>query len=314
MRWCKTLVSLGRNSAIAPPYYQIISEFLVPWIREQKADRARIEAERTLVHERQEAAQRLAQEREAAEQKLALQSAEADRLRAQDLAETLRKVRRSRAVLAVLLVLLLGGWSLAAWQTGQARREKAMAIQERNAADAARENAAKEKEAAQSAEDAARTALEQNSKLAINAENRLLAAGHTLNQTKQATQAVLETMRRTGPTPDSGSWKQLVQKLDEAVQLTDSGGQQVMTAIQLTKQEAAATTSAPGWSLYGKLDASGAWTDDRFFHDESSALAIPQAGDVVIADTFVNVRQAPSSYDLEHKIMADGTDPRRDCA
>ena len=175
-------------------FHQIISEFLVPWIRDQKANRARIEAERTLVHERQEAAQRLAQEREAAEQKLALQSAEADRLRARDLAETLRKVRRSRAVLAVLLVLLLGGWSLAAWQTGQARREKAMAIQERNAADAARETAAQEKESAKSAEDAARTALEKNSKLAVDAEKRLLAAGRVLNQTKQTTQALLEKL------------------------------------------------------------------------------------------------------------------------
>ena len=274
----------------------------MPWIRDQKADRARIEAERTLVHERQEAAQRLAQEREAAEQKLALQSAEADRLRAQDLAETLRKVRRSRAVLAVLLVLLLGGWSLAAWQTGQARREKAMAIQERNAADAARETAAQEKESAKSAEDAARTALEKNSKLAVDAEKRLLAAGRALNQTKQTTQALLETMRRTGPTPDSGSWNQLVQKLEEAVQLTDAGGQQVTTAIQLTKQEAAATTSAPGWSLYGKLDASGTWTDDRFFHGETSALALPQAGETIVAETFVNVRQSPSTYVPDKKI------------
>ncbi len=286
-------------------FYQIISEFLVPWIREQKADRARIEAERTLVHERQEAAKRLAQEREAAEQKLALQSAEADRRRAQDLAETLRKVRRSRAVLAVLLVLLLGGWSLAAWQTGQARREKAIAVQERNAADAAREVAAQEKESAKSAEDAARTALEKNSKLAVDAEKRLLAAGRALNQTKQTTQALLETMRRSGPGPDSpdrGSWNQLVQKLEEAVQMTDAGGQQVTTAIQLTKQEAAATTSAPGWSLYGKMDASGAWTDDRYFHDETSALAIPQVGEIIVADTFVNVRQSPSTYVPDTKI------------
>ena len=89
-RFATTLDALVQNTGLVrqefrdrTAFYQIISEFLVPWIRDQKADRARIEAERTLAHERQEAAERLAQEREAAEQKLALQSAEADRLRAQ---------------------------------------------------------------------------------------------------------------------------------------------------------------------------------------------------------------------------------------
>jgi hypothetical protein len=277
--------------------YQIISEFLVPWIRDQKADRARIDAEQTLVRERLEAARKLAEERERAEQKLALQTAEADRRRAQDLATTLRKVRRSRTVLAVLTVLMLGGWTFAGWQTHLARHDKNVAV-------AAEEAAAQEKESAQLAENAARTALEQNSRLATNAEKRLLAAGRALNQIKQATQTVLENMRATDPPTDAvrfNGWNQLIQKLEAAVQLTENGGRQVASAIQLTKQEAAGTTSPPGWSLYGKLDVSSAWTEDRYFHNESSALAIPKEGDVVVAETFVNVRGAPSAYDAEQK-------------
>ena len=81
--------------------------------------------------------------------------------------------------------------------------------------------------------------------------------------------------------------------------MTDVGGQQVTTAIQLTKQEAAATTSAPGWSLYGKLDASGTWTDDRFFRGETSALALPQVGETIVAETFVNVRHAQARPDSQ---------------
>ncbi len=285
-------------------FYQIISEFLVPWIRDQKADRARIEAERALAHERAQTEQRLAEQREQAEQKLALQRAEADRRRAQDLAETLRKVRRSRAILAVLLLFLLGGWSLAAWQTHLARSERAAAVQEKNAADAARETAAQEKESAQLAEDAARTALEQNSKIANEAERRLLIAKNSLQQTRQATQALLETAQQNSPAPDApqtGNWSQLLQNLEAAVRSADAGGQELARTIQLTKQEAAAATSAPGWSLFGKFDAAGVWPE-RNFHTEATSATEPRPGDIVIAETFVNVRKGPNLYNQERQV------------
>nr|MDQ2659478.1 hypothetical protein [Verrucomicrobiota bacterium] len=279
------------------PFYQIISEFLIPWIREQKADRARIEAERTLAHERLAAAEKLAEERERAEQKLALQSAEADRLRAQDLATTLRSVRRARTALAILMLFALGGWSFAVLQTRQARRESRRAITEKNAADKARETA-------QSAEDGARTALEQTNKLAVASEQRLRAAGQVLGQTQQTTQDVLDAIHRVGPPADpaaSTAWNQVVQKLQETVQRTETGGQQVSADIQLTKQEAATATSTPGWSLYGKLRRDGTWTDDRYFHKDGAALDLPAAGDFIIAETFVNVRKSPSAYDAQEQ-------------
>src|SRR5207302_6622367 len=96
-------------------------------------------------------------------------------------------------------------------------------------------------------------------------------------------------------------WNQLVEKLERAVQLTNQGNAQVSAAIQRTKQEAAASTSPPGWSLYGKIDASGAWTQERYFHSESSGQAIPHTGEVAVADTFVNVRRAPSAYIASQK-------------
>ena len=278
-------------------FYQIISEFLVPWIRDQKADRARIEAERTLAHERQAAAERLAQEREAAEQKLALQSAEADRLRAKDLAETLRKVRRSRAVLAVLLVLLLGGWSLAAWQTGQARREKAIAVQEKIQADSARETSAHDRDAAKAAEDSARTALDQTSLLVKATQERLDSANRALIQSHDAAQSLIQSLK-AGAAGAAVS-DELLQKLTALAQTSEDAARQVSESIDSTKRDVASVKSPPGWSLYGRLEGE-TWLE-RYFHGETSQLALPKAGDTVMADTFVNVREHPNKYDSNAK-------------
>ena len=47
---------------------------------------------------------------------------------------------------------------------------------------------------------------------------------------------------------------------------------------------------------------SGAWTNERYFHGETSGLGIPQIGEVAVADTFVNVRKKPSAYNPQDKM------------
>ncbi|MGZ5022536.1 MAG: nSTAND1 domain-containing NTPase [Chthoniobacterales bacterium] len=274
-------------------FYQIISEFLIPWIRTQKAERARIEAERALAHERIEAQERLKAQQREAEQKLALQGAEADRRRAQDLAQTLRRVRRSRAVLVTLLLLLLGLATFGWWQRQQA-------MQARSAAETERERfLADAKEAARTSEDAARTALEQNSRNALEAEKRLISARGALSRTHDTTQAIFDAMSKMTP-PNAGSdWSMLLQRLGQVVQATEAEGKQVDSSVKLTQQAAANAVTVPGWSLYGRLQDE-AWVE-RYFHNDASRLAVPEVGNVIVADTFVNVRKNPRTYELEQR-------------
>jgi hypothetical protein len=274
-------------------FYQIISEFLVPWIRTQKAERARIEAERALARQRVEADERLARERKEAEQKLALQHAEAERRRAEVeqrfLGEKLRGAHRARAVLIILALSLLFGWAMALSQFHRAEREK--------------ESAEREKESATSAEDAARTALEKNARTAAAAEERLLKAASALEYAKTKSnelQQRLSVLAATSGVQESAEWKQLRNELQKLSDESGLQGGEAKASAELTQREAAEITAPPGWSLYGKFDANQTWVE-RYFHRESSSDPMPKPGDVVVADVFVNVRETPSSYDSEHK-------------
>ena len=281
-------------------FYQIISEFLVPWIRTQKTERARIDAERALAHERVEANERLARERKEAEQKLALQHAEAERRRAEVeqrfLGEKLRSAHRARAVLIILALFLLFGWAMAFFQFRRAESQFHRAEREKEVAE-------REKEFATSAEDAARTALEKNARTAEAAEERLLKAASAFEGTKakiNELQQRLSVLSAKGDLQESAEWKQLKNELQKLADESALQGDEAQVSAQLTRQEAAEVTSPPGWSLYGRLDAKQTWVE-RYFHRETSSDPMPEPGDVVVADVFVNIREEPSSYDLEHK-------------
>ena len=274
-------------------FYQIISEFLVPWIRTQKTERARIEAERALARQQVEADERLARERKEAEQKLALQHAEAERRRTEVeqrfLGDKLRSAHRARAVLILLALFLLFGWAMAFLQFHRAEREK--------------ESAEREKESATSAEDAARTALEKNARTAAAAEERLLKAASALEYAKAKSnelQQRLNVLAATSGFQESAEWKQLGNELQKLSDESGLQGGEAKASAELTQREAAEITSPPGWSLYGKFDVNQTWVE-RYFHRESSSDPMPKPGDVVVADVFVNVREIPSSYDSEHK-------------
>jgi hypothetical protein len=274
-------------------FYQIISEFLVPWIRTQKTERARIEAEQALAHERIEADERLARERKEAEQKLALQHAEAERCHAEVeqrfLGEKLRSAHRARAVLIILALLLLVGWAIALLQSFRAQQQY--------------RRAEREKEFATSAEDAARTALEKNALTAAAADDRLLKAASALERVKAKTKELQQRLSVLSLRSDFQENAELKQLRNELQKLSDESGLQgneIQASAQLTRQEAAEITAPLGWSLYGKLDTNQTWIE-HYFHRESSNDPKPEPGDVVVADVFVNVRELPSSYDSEHK-------------
>ena len=57
----------------------------------------------------------------------------------------------------------------------------------------------------------------------------------------------------------------------------------------------------------------GTWTDDRFFHGEITGLEIPQVSEVILADTFVNVRRAPTPT-IRRQDLAPRANHRCDCA
>ncbi len=275
------------------PFYQIISEFLVPWIRSQKAERARIEAERTLAQERLDAQERLKRERREAEQKLALERAEADQLRAAALAKQLRIVRRGRAILAGLVLLLLFVSWRAYLEMDKARKAQASAVNEKQRADDAKKSAVL-------VEEGARTALEQNASITNNSVKRLGAAVDALRQTHQTAQSLLLGITKVAPPQgvSNEEWNSLVQQFRNTINQTETEGQQIATSAEDTKREAAAVKTVPGWSIYGRLDERQAWID-RYFSDTTSKYALPKPGSVILADTFVNVRDAPNGYDQE---------------
>ena len=267
-------------------FYQIISEFLVPWIRTQKTERARIEAERALARQQVEADERLARERKEAEQKLALQHAEAERRRTEVeqrlMGEKLRSAHRARAVLIILALFLLFGWAMALLQFHRAKREK---------------------ESATVAGDAAVAAFEANARTAKAAEGGLLKAAGALEYAKAKSnelQQRLNVLAATSGFQENAEWKQLRDELQKLSDESGLQGNEAKASAQLAQQEAAKVTAPPGWSLYGKFDANQTWVE-RYFHGESSSAPMPKPGNVVVADGFVNVREIPSSYDFKHK-------------
>lgn len=293
----RTLDALVTNTGLVreefrdrTPFYQIISEFLVPWIHSQKAERARIEAERTLARERLEAQGRLEAERREAEQKLALERAEADRLRLKALAEQLRIVRRGRAFLAALVLLLIFVAWRAYLERNNAKIAQAMAVHEKELAN----------EAGELAMNGARTALEQNALITERSVKRLHAAVDALGQTHQTAQSLLLAMTTAAPPQgvSDGEWNSFLQQLRNAVSQTETDGEQIATSAEDTKREAAAVRTVPGWSIYGRLDEHQSWTE-RYFDNTASKYALAEPGSVIVADTFVNVRKAPNNYDQE---------------
>jgi hypothetical protein len=276
-----TLDSLVQNTGLVrqefrdrTAFYQIISEFLVPWIRTQKTERARLDA---IVQERAKADR----DREDAEKRY--------------LAARLRRVWWSVGVLSVLLILLLSGWIFAGKQWQRAERERQTA---RAAEDAAR----KAESAARSAEDATRTALDQNARTASAAETRLFEGAKAFSEAQLEMSKLLDLLQELGPRvglQGTDAWGKLIDQVSAVVEKAGSAGQQLFASAQVTQKEAASAKAAPGWSLYGKL-SNETW-QERYFHNETARSGVPLPGDTVVADTFVNVRRRPSSYDTERK-------------
>jgi hypothetical protein len=256
-------------------FYQIISEFLVPWIRAQKAERARLEA---IEHERAEAEQ----QREEAEKRY--------------LAARVRRLWWSFAVLSLLMVLLLAGWVTAAKQWKNADRE-------RQAARKAEQTARDAEAAARSAEDATRTALEQNARTANAAESRLFEAAKAFSGMQVEVSKLLQQLEEMKPAAGaegSESWTKLVDQVGAVVAGAGAASEQFMASAQVTQKEASSAKATPGWSLYGKLTNDDSW-QERYFHHDGARGSMPAVGETVTADTFVNVRRRPNAYDAERK-------------
>jgi hypothetical protein len=285
------------------PFYQIISEFLIPWIRTQKAERERIEAERALVQERIEAEERLGRQQREAEQALALERAQAERRHAQDekafLDRQLRRTKRTRAILAVLALMLLTGWGIAARQTWVAQQQTALAQEETAKAET-------EKERAVAAEEGARSALDQNQRMAESAVRRLQAVAAQFAAAEKELQEIKQRLAASADRP-AISGGGLVGQLEQLSQALGEQRQQAISSAIETRQEAAQAKSASGWSLFGKLREDQSWTE-RNFRREAGGDPMPNPGDIVVAATFVNVRDRVSSYDDELKkwILGNG--------
>jgi conflict system STAND superfamily ATPase len=100
------------------PFYEIVSEFLIPWILRQKT-------ERRLEQQRAEAARKLAAERDESALKLKEASDAAERRRAQAEIEAVRhsrrRLRRSVVILSTLVGLLIAALVVAGYQTIQVK-------------------------------------------------------------------------------------------------------------------------------------------------------------------------------------------------
>jgi hypothetical protein len=158
-------------------YYEITSEFLVPWIREKAEEQ---QAQKRLAQQRAEAEQRL--ERAEAERRVLQERAEAERQRAEEQARAAWRLRLGLIVVSVLLAT----WIALAFVANRARNtatlERDRAVEAYETADAAHDSALRAERKAVAAQSTAVAAQS----TAVAAQSTAVAERHRA-ETAQAT-------------------------------------------------------------------------------------------------------------------------------